>query len=152
MHKILVAYFSASGVTAALARRLATATGADVREIKPAVPYTTADLDWTDSASRSSIEMKRLRHGICRLPDLVVCRSDNRKLVFGKMRFARQDRHSFRHFRKQRNGENIGGACSVLPRCRRERGQAFSRLRVCGRTESLGGRLSEKLNPPALCG
>ena len=58
MHKILVAYFSASGVTAALARRLALATGADVREIKPAVPYTTADLDWTDSASRSSIEMK----------------------------------------------------------------------------------------------
>ena len=54
----LVAFFSASGVTAALAQRLSRAAGADLFEIKPAVPYTSADLDWTNAASRSSVEMK----------------------------------------------------------------------------------------------
>lgn len=37
---------------------MAAAVGADVYEITPAVPYTRADLDWTDSSSRSSVEMK----------------------------------------------------------------------------------------------
>lgn len=54
----LVAFFSASGVTAALAQRLSRAAGADLFEIKPAVPYTSADLDWTNASSRSSLEMK----------------------------------------------------------------------------------------------
>ena len=54
----LVAFFSASGVTAALAQRLSRAAGADLLEIKPAVPYTSADLDWTNASSRSSVEMK----------------------------------------------------------------------------------------------
>ena len=57
MSKALVAYFSASGVTAALAARLAKAAGADLFEIAPEVPYTSADLDWTDKKSRSTIEM-----------------------------------------------------------------------------------------------
>jgi len=56
--KCLVAYFSASGVTAKLARELAAAAGADLFEIKPAVPYTEADLDWRDKTSRSTVEMK----------------------------------------------------------------------------------------------
>lgn len=55
--KKLVAYFSASGVTKAAAERLAKAAGADLFEIKPAVPYTEADLDWTNKKSRSSVEM-----------------------------------------------------------------------------------------------
>ena len=55
--KVLVAYFSASGVTAKVANKLAKATGADLFEIKPAKPYTTADLDWTNKKSRSSVEM-----------------------------------------------------------------------------------------------
>ena len=55
--KKLVAYFSASGVTKAAAERLAKAAGADLFEIKPAVPYTRADLDWTNKKSRSSVEM-----------------------------------------------------------------------------------------------
>ncbi len=55
--KILVVYFSATGVTAALAKRLADAVGADIFEIRPITPYTEADLDWTNSASRSSVEM-----------------------------------------------------------------------------------------------
>ena len=54
----LVAFFSSSGVTAALAPRLSRAAGADLFEIKPAVPYTSADLDWTNASSRSSVEMK----------------------------------------------------------------------------------------------
>ena len=57
MSKALVAYFSASGVTAKLAAQLADKIGADLFEIVPEVPYTRADLDWQDKGSRSSIEM-----------------------------------------------------------------------------------------------
>lgn len=53
----LVAYFSATGATAKAARMLADAVGGELYEIKPAVPYTSADLDWTDKRSRSSVEM-----------------------------------------------------------------------------------------------
>ncbi len=53
----LVAYFSASGVTARVARDLADAVGADLFEIEPAEPYTAADLNWQSSSSRSSVEM-----------------------------------------------------------------------------------------------
>lgn len=55
--KILVAYFSASGVTARAAQKLAKAAGADLYEIKPEIPYTDADLNWHDKQSRSSLEM-----------------------------------------------------------------------------------------------
>ncbi len=57
MSKILTAYFSASGTTARAARELAQAVGADLYEIRPAVPYTEADLNWMDKKSRSSVEM-----------------------------------------------------------------------------------------------
>lgn len=57
MSRKLVAYFSASGVTAKVAETLAEAIGADIFEIEPKVPYTKADLDWTNRQSRSSIEM-----------------------------------------------------------------------------------------------
>lgn len=57
MSKKLVAYFSASGVTAKVADMLADAVGADIYEIRPEVPYTKADLDWMDKKSRSTIEM-----------------------------------------------------------------------------------------------
>ena len=58
MSKILVSYFSASGVTAKLAEGLANKIGADIYEIKPKVPYTKEDLDWMNKNSRSSVEMK----------------------------------------------------------------------------------------------
>ena len=58
MSKQLVAYFSASGTTARVAKDLAKAAGADLYEIKPAVPYTRADLNWQDKNSRSSLEMR----------------------------------------------------------------------------------------------
>lgn len=57
MSKKLVAYFSASGVTKSTAERLAKAADADLFEIQPLVPYTKADLDWTNKKSRSSVEM-----------------------------------------------------------------------------------------------
>lgn len=55
--KVLVAYFSATGTTAGVAQRLATAINADLFEIKPEQPYTDADLDWRNKQSRSSVEM-----------------------------------------------------------------------------------------------
>lgn len=57
MSKKLVAYFSASGVTEKVAKKLAVAAEADLYEIKPEVPYTDADLNWNDKKSRSSVEM-----------------------------------------------------------------------------------------------
>ncbi len=57
MRKTLVAYFSASGTTAHVAKELAQAAGAGLYEIKPAVPYTKDDLNWMDKKSRSSVEM-----------------------------------------------------------------------------------------------
>ena len=58
MSKTLVAYFSASGVTAKLAQNLSEAIGADLYTIEPETPYTEADLNWMDKNSRSSVEMK----------------------------------------------------------------------------------------------
>lgn len=57
MEKTLVAYFSASGVTRKTAETVAKAANADLFEIKPEVPYTSADLDWMNKSSRSSVEM-----------------------------------------------------------------------------------------------
>ena len=56
MSRTLVAYFSASGTTARVAREIARATGADLYEIAPRVAYSSADLNWNDSASRTSLE------------------------------------------------------------------------------------------------
>ena len=56
--KVLVAYFSATGVTKGVAQQLAEVAGADLHEIKPAQAYTDADLDWHNKQSRSSVEMK----------------------------------------------------------------------------------------------
>lgn len=58
MSKQLVAYFSASGTTARVAKDLAKAAGADLYEIRPETPYTGADLNWQDKNSRSSLEMR----------------------------------------------------------------------------------------------
>ena len=58
MSKTLVTYFSASGVTAGKAKTLADLTDAQLYEIKPETPYTSADLDWRNKQSRSSVEMQ----------------------------------------------------------------------------------------------
>ena len=57
MTKVLVAYFSASGVTAKVAKRLSASIGADLFEIVPEELYTKADLNWMNRKSRSSVEM-----------------------------------------------------------------------------------------------
>lgn len=56
-HKVLVAYFSATGTTAHAAQKVADATGGELYAITPVQPYTDADLDWNDKRSRSSAEM-----------------------------------------------------------------------------------------------
>lgn len=58
MSRKLVAFFSASGVTAKVAEKLSDTIGADLFAIEPKVPYTKADLDWMDKNSRSTLEMK----------------------------------------------------------------------------------------------
>ncbi len=57
MSKILVSYFSASGVTKEVANKIANIIGGDLFEIEPTNKYTEEDLDWTNKESRSSIEM-----------------------------------------------------------------------------------------------
>ena len=57
MSRKLVAYFSASGVTAGVAQTLSETIGADLFAIEPEIPYTKADLDWMDKTSRSTLEM-----------------------------------------------------------------------------------------------
>ncbi len=58
MSKVLVAYFSASGITKGVAEKLANVVEGDLYEIIPKKPYTKADLNWMDKNSRSSIEMQ----------------------------------------------------------------------------------------------
>lgn len=58
---VLVAYFSATGTTKEAATQLAKAANADLYEIVPEKPYTSADLDWNNDNSRSSVEMKNLK-------------------------------------------------------------------------------------------
>ena len=58
MSKILVAYFSASGVTRTAAEKLAAVAKADLFEIRPEAPYTAEDLDYTKKTSRSTLEMQ----------------------------------------------------------------------------------------------
>lgn len=69
--KILVAYFSASGVTEGIAKRLSEALDAEMVKITPQTPYTSKDLDWMDRKSRSSVEMadEKTRPGIKAIPD-----------------------------------------------------------------------------------
>ena len=57
MSEILVAYFSATRTTAKLAKKIANVVGGDLHEICPEIPYTSADLDWMNKNSRSSVEM-----------------------------------------------------------------------------------------------
>ncbi len=71
--KTLVAYFSATGTTAAAAQKLSNAAQAELYEIKPVVPYTLDDLDWRNPKSRSTVEMKNLAFRpemICDLPPM----------------------------------------------------------------------------------
>lgn len=78
----LVAYFSATGTTAKAAKALASAIGADLYEIRPAVPYTGADLNWMDKGSRSSAEMND-RHSRPALADHAAPVADHDVIFLG---------------------------------------------------------------------
>lgn len=69
---ILVSYFSATGTTARAAEKIARLCGGQLFAIEPAVPYTAADLDWTNPQSRTSLEVKDSHADIAlkALPDL----------------------------------------------------------------------------------
>lgn len=60
MSNKLVAYFSATGTTRKAAEEMARIAGADIYEIRPSEPYSSADLNWNDKTSRSSREMNDL--------------------------------------------------------------------------------------------
>lgn len=123
MSEKLVAFFSASGVTAAPCAALEPCGRSRSFRDQAAVPYTSADLDWTNASSRSSVEMKNpasrprncgkaaehggLRRGLPRLPDLVVCRAHHHQHLPGKLRFFRQDHRALCHFRRQPMGRTL---------------------------------------------
>lgn len=56
MSKKLVAYFSAQGITAKVAKNLAVQAGCDIFEIKPETPYTAGDIRWTNPLARCNKE------------------------------------------------------------------------------------------------
>ena len=56
--KILVSYFSASGVTKNVATKLANLLNGNLEEIKPVSEYTKDYLNWNNKNSRSSLEME----------------------------------------------------------------------------------------------
>ena len=89
MSKKLVAYFSASGTTKKVANMIAEAAGADLYEIKPEIPYTTADLIWMDKKSRSSVEMsdKTIRPAIADT-DVNIEAYDEIVIGFPKMEYS----------------------------------------------------------------
>ncbi len=69
---LLIAYFSATGDTAEAAKKIAACANAEVFTIKPAVPYSTKDLDWTDSNSRTTVESRnpKAEVAIVAMPDM----------------------------------------------------------------------------------
>ena len=87
--KTLVAYFSASGTTEGVAKKVAEAAGADLFEIKPEVPYTKPDLDWMNKKSRSSVEMsdKKYRPAIMK-KEMDMSSYDEILLGFPKMEYS----------------------------------------------------------------
>ena len=134
MSKILVAYFSASGVTARAAQAIAAAVGGDLYEIAPAQPYTAADLDWTNKQSRSSLEMGDTA---CR-PALAAAvenveqydtvfvgdRAPGRGHLPGKRRLLRQSDGALFHFRRQRHAPGRAPFAGAVPRPHLEGGPA----------------------------
>ena len=117
MKKVLVAYFSASGVTKGVAQQLAEVTGGTLHEIKPAQPYTDADLDWRDKQSRSSVEMQdkssrpaitdKLKNMQDYDPHLVVHLPHDHQYLHGGIRLQRKDRHPLRHLWRKQYQESL---------------------------------------------
>ena len=128
MSKTLIAYFSASGVTARAAREMADAIGADLYEICPAAPYTDADLNWMDKKSRSTLEMN---DPACR-PAIAsqVERMEQYDTVFVgfpvwwyvELRLHRQDHDPLCYLWRQRYQQSRKEPARALPRRKLEKG------------------------------
>ena len=131
MSKVLVVYFSASGITAKLAKRLAEAIGADLHEIQPEVPYTDADLDWMDKKSRSSVEMNDRSF---------------RPAVANKV--ENMEQYSTGNFGQQRYGEHKQGTGGFLSGSGIKGRKAIPCGCKCGRTESMGRRVRDLKKRP----
>lgn len=116
---VLVAYFSATGTTTEAARKIARITGGELYAITPEKPYTSADLNWNDKRSRSSVEMNdpKSRPAIKGVKDNIADykvvyigypiwwggRTDDRQDLHRKPRPERQNRHSLCHIGRQRD-------------------------------------------------
>ena len=133
MSKVLVAYFSASGVTAKLAKRLAEAIGADLHEIQPEVPYTDADLDWMNKKSRSSVEMND---------------KSFRPAVANKVENMEQYSVIFTAFPIWWYGEHKQGTGGFLSGSGIKGRKAIPCGCKCGRTESMGRRVRDLKKRP----
>ena len=130
--KTLVAYFSASGITASVAKEVASAANADLYEIKPGVRYTSADLNWMDKKSRSSVEMSNpasrpeMCKGFCQIfhsmtPLSSVSQSGGMSLQPssippGERRFFRKENCSLRHIRWKRIRQNSSESKAIRRR------------------------------------
>ena len=112
--KTLVAYFSATGTTRAVAQQIAELTGADLFEIAPANPYTSSDLNWRNEQSRSSVEMAdskarpamaqpSIRHPLFGLPHLVGLAPAYHPDLYRADCTERKDHHPLCHIRQQCN-------------------------------------------------
>ena len=153
MSKVLVAYFSAGGVTAKLAKRLAEAIGADLHEIQPEVPYTNADLDWMNKKSRSSVEMndKSFRPAVANKVENM----EQYSVIFTafpiwwyvaptivntfleQYDLSGKDDYSAGNFGQQRYGEHKQGAGGFLSGSRIKGRKEIPCGCKCGRTESM---------------
>ena len=121
MPKTLVAYFSASGVTAKLAKTLAKVTNADLFEIKPVTPYTAKDLDWMDKKSRSTIEMQDKASRPKMAEKLSSCAQYDTVFVgfpiwwYEAPRLKRQNRRPLRNLRRKLHGKDRTDPRPQLP-------------------------------------
>ena len=134
MNKVLVTYFSASGVTANIAKEVAEAAGADLYEIRPETPYTKADLNWMDKTSRSSVEMsdKSIRSSLAD-KDAPVAGADTVLIGFPiwwyVARLLRQESDPVRYIRRQRIRQHRTRTAAVRTESRDRRRQGIKPCR-----------------------
>ncbi len=154
MSKKMVAYFSASGVTAKAAKELAAVCSADLYEIKPETPYTHADLDWTNKESRSSLE----RNAPLSRPALADYLADIAghdvifvefpvwwytapaiiKTFLGAYDFSEKNHCAICYFRRQRAWENSGNSAGNRSNGNSYGRKAFEWKAESGRIEKMG--------------
>ncbi len=156
MSKALVACFSASGVTAKLAKALASATDADLFEIKPVTPYTSKDLNWMDKTSRSTIEMQDKSSRPEMAETLSSCAQYDTVFVgfpiwwyeaphiietfLESCDLSGKTVVPFRHIRRKLDGQNCENSRPQLPRRNGSGRQGPARIQLGSRPQGVGFR------------